>query len=176
MDLFFKRDCADGAGPAVELASPVLEASPADAAVGPPALTAGAADEDAWAVVPAGLVPPRPNSDGAAVLVDAAPVDAGALPPAGFEKNDGPDVEVAAVFPVAAEAVEAPGVADVDVGALPPSLGKLNPVEAPPAPVDPAFAAVNKLVAGAPVDAAADLSPPRLRGFVGVAEGCDEAG
>jgi len=35
MDLFLRRDWADGAGPAVELASPLLAASPEAAGVAP---------------------------------------------------------------------------------------------------------------------------------------------
>lgn len=128
-------------------------------------------------MVPAGLAPPKLKSPGAAVLVDAAPELAALAPPPRLGKRDRPEVAVVAV-PAPGEAVEPPKGAAVDAGALPPGLRKPNPPEPePPEGPDPALAAENMLLAGAPVDTGVDLSPPKLKGFAGVvAEGCDEAG
>jgi hypothetical protein len=157
-----RRDCAEGAGPAVELASP-----PAFEASLPPRVCPG------WLVggvgcagVVAGFAPPIPNRPGALVVAVGAPDVAGAeLPPPSPENSDG-------LGAVDVWVVVAPLVAGVlpDAGAA--GLPMLNN-ELPPVfpPVAPAFA--NKVEAGGVEDAGAALLPPKLN--EAMAGGCEEA-
>lgn len=175
MDLFFRRDCAVGAGPAVEAANPGLDASPAfDASAPAAAIDAGAVFVvDVEASVEAGAVLfPKPKKLDAGVLAAVVPDVADGLDDAAPEKRDVPagvlDVvaaEVAApLVPVVPEksegaavledvpavVVAAPGVAGVELEAVAAGLLKENPDPPVEAPVpDVAFA--NKLVEVAPV-------------------------
>jgi hypothetical protein len=114
IDLFLRRDCAEGAGPAVEVAKPLLAVSPGvpDAAPGAAVDVAPGAEEAA--VEAAGL----PKSEGAAVLV--------VVPP-------GAAVDVASCAGVALLPLlnkEKPEVAVVPLGAAP-DEGAEVPVVAP---------------------------------------------
>lgn len=163
MLLFFRRDCADGAGPAVELASP-----PAFAAslVVPPSVGAGwlvEVDVDGCAAVVAGFAAPIPNKLGALLVVVAAPEVAGAeLPPPIPENSDEPGaVDVAVVLPAVVvvaplAAVVLPGV---EAAGLPMLNKELPPVVAPV--LDPA--PENKPELGAAEDVGAGVFPPRLK-------------
>jgi hypothetical protein len=128
MDLFFKRDCAEGGGPAVEFPRPFLVASPGAAveapAAGPDPVVFAAGGRvvlpvlnivDAGAVVvgaepPEVLPPPRPlNSDeppGAEL--------AGGTPPPGPENSE---------LPVPPVVVGVEELAPVDVALPPPRFG-----------------------------------------------------
>lgn len=158
IDLFFRRDCADGAGPVVELPSPILVASPEVAAVVPAAAVGAGADAVGCALVDAGVE--------LVVLL--------LLPRVG--KNEEPEVAVDVLVPLGA-VVEAAVVGAVEeAGVFPPSLGKLKPVELPPvAALDDVGAEENRFL-GASELAAAGLSPPRFRVLEGVVLGCDAAG
>jgi len=170
MDLFFRRDCADGAGPAVEAASPLWPALFPLVAPGAGVGCEVVLDDAAGASLPAGLL----NRLGVApdVVVVAAPKAADVVlpPPKPLPRLGNKDVFDDAVVvgaPLVAVVV-APVVAAVLAGAA--GLGKLKPppvdagVEAP--------AGENRLGAAEPDDAA--LFPPRLRPEVAV--GCVEAG
>lgn len=168
MDLFFRRDWADGAGPAVELANPLLAASPVFPVVVPVAAAgvvdaAGAAVEvDAGAEDAALLAPPKPKRGFAAPVVavpdDAAvPEDAGV--PAPPRENKGEDA--APVDAAGLPSSEVPDVAaGVALGAAPDagvlSVGFENEENAeapgvPGAPVDAVPAGLNENPLGAAV-------------------------
>lgn len=130
MLLFFKRDCEDGGGPAVELASPpVFDAS----LVVPPKVGAGwlvAAVVDDCAAVVAGFAAPKPNPPAALLGVVAAPDAAGVeLPPPSPPNSVEPEVAVV-VAPAGAGVVVAPLVAGVlpgvEVAGLPMLANKLD--------------------------------------------------
>lgn len=171
MLLFFRRDCADGAGPAVELASPaVLLAS----LVVPRSVEAGwplVFDVDGCSVVAAGLG--APNKLGALLVAVVAPDAAGAeLAPPSPENNDG---AVVAVDVAPAVVVVAPLDAGVLPGAEAAGLPMVNK-ELPPAgllALEPAPA--NKLEAGAADDVGAGVFPPRLKEAM-LVEGWEVAG
>jgi hypothetical protein len=153
MDLFFSRDWAEGAGPTVELPSPLFAASP-KAAVVFPTVAAGAVvvEEGAGVEVPVVFV----KSEDAGAFVDAVAALADVLPPPRLGNVDEPDV-VVVVVPAPAVVVEAADAEVLEVGIDPPSLGKLSPLELPlPAVVDPVFAGANMLF-GASVVARAGL-------------------
>ena len=129
MDLFFSRDCADGAGPAVEAASPPCVALfPEVPLAAPRVVDAGCVvvfDDEAGASVPAGLL----NRLGVVLAEVVAPEVAGAeLPPPRLGNSDAPDDAVVVGAPLVAVVV-APVVAAVLAAGLP----KLRPlpVEAP---------------------------------------------
>lgn len=173
MLLFFRRDCDEGWGPAVEAASPVVDA-PVLVPVVAPSVGAGIVvdvDEEAvgCVVVVAALAPKR---FGVAEAVVPAAEDVGAdVPPPRLPKR----VEVGAlvgVGPLAAAVVVAPAVAGVLVGAdvagfAPNSV--LPPVDAPAvAPMPP-----KRLLVGA-ADDVGGLLPPRVNPVI--AGACDEIG
>lgn len=172
MDLFFSRDCADGAGPAVEAASPLWAALPPAVPLAAPKVEAGcdsALGFDAGASLPEGLL----NRLGVVVEVVAAPEAAGAaeLPPPKLGNSDVPDDAVEAGAVVVA-VVAAPVVAGVLVAAA----GLPNPK---PLPVEAGVevpAVENRLVA-VPAEAAVLLVfPPKLKVGVPLDAGCEEAG
>jgi hypothetical protein len=157
MLLFFRRDCEDGGGPAVELASPpVFDASLVIA----PRVGAGwlvGVVVDGCAAVVAGFAAPKPNPLGALLVAIVAPDAAGAeLPPPSPLNSEEPEL-AAVVVPAGAVVVVAP----LAVGVLP--VVRVAGL--------PMFA--NRLDAGA-ADLAASvfppiLKPPRLGG-------CEDAG
>jgi hypothetical protein len=174
MLLFFRRDCDDGGGPAVELASPPVVDAPVPV-VPVVALSVGAGsvvevDVEAvgCAVVVAGLAPKR---FGVADVVVPAAEDVGAdVAPPRLPKS----VEVGAlvvVVPLLAAVVVAPAVAfvlvGVDVVGLFAPNNVLPPVDAPGVAPIPA----NKLLVGA-ADDVGGLLPPRLKPVI--AGACDE--
>lgn len=157
MLLFFRRDCAEGAGPAVELASPALfDAS----LLVPPRVGAGwPVDADGCAVVVGVFAPPPPrlNKDVGAGAVLAPDAGGAELPPPPPENND----EVCA--PVVGGAVVPPPVAAVEPGVeaagVPPNSAE-PPVDAggfgaPPPP--------NKPEVGAAEDVGVAALPPKLK-------------
>jgi hypothetical protein len=162
MDLFFKRDWVEGAGPAVEAARPLFAASfdvepipPSVLVVPAPDVAAGAVvvvDIDAGVEVAPGLLP-RLKGDGAGAPVDAGPELAGVPPKLGNGRGAAVPLEAAGAVVVAA-----PDNAGVEAGVDPPSLGKLNPPVLAPVP-DPAV--LNKLVCAGPVDAGLGWFPPK---------------
>lgn len=178
-----RRDWADGAGPAVEFASPLLLASPEAAGVAP-RVEAGWAGVEAGAVVEAGFdaAPPRPPN-----RPPVAP-DAGAAEDAGVaELAPAPPnmlgVELVAVVAAPLVAVVVAPFAGVElVGVLTSGFLKRLEAELPPAAgalgvEDPA--APNKLGVGAAEEVAAlSLSPPpKLKPpNDGVDAGCEAAG
>lgn len=168
--MFFSRDCDDGAGPAVDAASPLWPALFPLVAPGAGVGCEVVLDDAAGASLPAGLL----NKLGVApdVVVAAVPEGADVVfpPPSPLPRLGNKDVLDDAVVvgaPLVAVVV-APVVAAVLAGAA--GLGKLKPppvdagVEAP--------AGENRLGAAEPDDAA--LFPPRLKPEVAV--GCVEAG
>jgi hypothetical protein len=167
MLLFFRRDCADGAGPAVEAPSPPVFAASLFA---PPDVGAGwVAGAD---VVPE-VEPAWPNRLGAPLVAVPAPDVAGAeLPPPSEGNRDGADA-VAEVVPVPAVVVVAPVVAGVLLGAAAAGLPMLNkelpPVEAPV--LDPAPA--NKPEGAAEGAGVAEL-PPKPKDAM-LDGGCEDA-
>jgi hypothetical protein len=175
MLLFFKRDCADGAGPAVELPSVAVFAA---SLVVPPGVGAGwlvDVDVEGCSAVVAGFAPP-PKLKRLGVLLVAVPAPevAGAeLPPPIVGNSDEPEA-VAVVAPVPAVVVVAPLVAGVLPGAEAAGLPMLNrellPVDAPV--LDPAPA--NMLEEGAADDVAAGVFPPRLKDAM-LDGGCEDA-
>lgn len=171
--MFFRRDCADGAGPAVELAIPPVLLASFDV---PPSVGAGwlvEVDVDGCAVDAAGVAPKRL---GALLVAVVAPDDAGAeLPPPNPENIEelGAAVVVAAAVP--AVVVVAPLVAGalpgVDAAGLP-RLNKELPLVDAGVP-DPAPA--NRLPEGAAEDVGAAAFPPRLKDAM-LEAGCEVAG
>jgi hypothetical protein len=163
MLLFFKRDCADGAGPAVELPSaPAFAVS----SVVPPSVGAGwlvDADVDGCSAVVAGFELAAPKRLGVPLVAVPAPDVAGAeLAPPRPENIDDPDA-VAVVAPVPAVVVVAPLVAGplpvAEAAGLPMLNRELLPVAAPVLAPAPA----NKLEAGAADDVGAGVFPPKLK-------------
>lgn len=152
-----RRDCADGAGPAVEFASPLLAASPEAAGVAP-RMDAGWAEVDAGAAVEAGfeLAAPRPPPKRPPVVPDAgAAEDAGVeeLVPAAPNNEGAPLVAVVAVPLAAVVAAPLAGVADVGLPASSSFLKRDAGVDG--------FAAPKRLgVAAAEEAAGLSLSPP----------------
>jgi hypothetical protein len=164
MDLFFKRDCVGGAGPAVELARPALLASLPAVALEVPAV---ALDVPAVAVVevegwPEVVVAPLPrlNIAGAGALVEVAaePFVVPLPPPLVAEKRGG-----AVVPDDPAVVVVAPDVAVVPAEAGAVVLAKLNPF---PSGGCTLGTPLNRPPVGAEVDAGGLLAPePKLAGF-----------
>jgi hypothetical protein len=169
MLLFFRRDCDDGGGPAVELASPpALAASPAAV----PVAGAGgvgwevAVDVDGCAVVVAGFVPPKLGNIDVAPGVEAAPeVGAG-------KSDDVGAGAVVVVAPLAGAVVVAPDVAVVPAGVD--AAGFILNKELPPVEAPAVGAALKRLGAGAP-DAGA-LLPPREKRVLAGAPDAEPAG
>lgn len=177
MDLFFSRDCADGAGPAVEAASPLCAAfAPAVPLVAPNVGVGcdSASGFDAGASFPAGLL----NRLGVVLeVVVLAPVVAGAAeapPPSPLpkpEKSDVPDDAVDVGAPAVAVVV-APAVAVVLAEAA--GLPKLKP---PPDEAGVELAAVENRLLGAPAEeAVVPVFPPRLNVGAPVDVGCEDVG
>lgn len=157
MDLFFKRDCADGAGPAVEPANPLLAAS-LDA-LAPPGVVAAVAvvaevvDVGGWEAGAAGLLP-RPKIEEGAAALDVAVAELAGVP--------APPAPLVVVV--------------VAAGAAPLVVEKeRSPVVPIPEPPEAGFLGANK-----PVDAlgGAGLAgvPPKPRMVPEEVLGCDEAG
>lgn len=171
IDLFFSRDCADGAGPAVEAASPLWAALlPVVPAVAPKVGVdwASVLGLDAAASLPAGLL----NKLGAVAEVDAAPEVAGAaeLPPPRLGNRELPDDAVV---------VGAPAVAVVVAAVLAAVLAALGLPRLKPPPVEAGveLAAVENSPPDVPAEEAVLLVfPPRLKVGVPLDAGCEEAG
>lgn len=183
IDLFLSRDCADGAGPIVELAIPaaLLAVLPAPPVVGPddpvvaPVAVAGC-EVEAAPLVAAGKRPGVELEDAAGLLKRF-----GVAP----ELLAAPEVGVLELAPPSPENSEDPGA--VDVGA--PLVAVVVVVELvgadavgllpreKPAPV--ADAPEKRLLVGAEDVPGAVEVPPRLKPDAGVVEdgaGCEEAG
>tara|TARA_R110002003_G_scaffold279_22_gene18185 strand:+ start:17418 stop:18020 length:603 start_codon:yes stop_codon:yes gene_type:complete len=176
MLLFFRRDWAEGAGPAVELASPPVFAA---SLVAPPSVGAGwvvEVDVDGCPAVVEGFAPPpRLKRLGALLAAVVAPDAAGAeLPPPMPEKRDGAGA-VVVVVPFPAVVAVAPLVAAVLPGVEAAGLPMLNNVLPPAVVLVPDPAAENKLGVGAPEDVVAPVFPPKLKDAMFEA-GCDVAG
>jgi hypothetical protein len=108
MLLFFRRDCEDGGGPAVELASPpVFDAS---LVVPPKAGTGwlGADVAEGCVAAVAGFAAPKPNPLGALLVAVVAPDAAGAELPAPSPLNSDEPEAAAVVAPAEAVVVVAP--------------------------------------------------------------------
>lgn len=177
--MFFRRDWADGAGPAVEAASPLFAASPP--VVGPSvgaAWDAGAEDVGG-AAVDAGLL----NSEGPVPELVAAPEVGGAeVPPPRLGNDDDPDPDPPPRAgnrdePDAVVVAPPPLVALVaGVDGLPQLKVVLPPVEVPVfVPVlDPAPA--KRPLDGAAETAGAAMFPPKVKDGGPDAVGCEEAG
>lgn len=155
-----RRDCAEGGGPAVEFASPLLAASPEAAGVAP-SVDVGWAEVEAGAGVDEGveLAPPRPPNRPVVVPDFGAAVDAGVaeLVPAA-PNSEGAPAEAVVAAPLAAVVV-APLVGVAAVGVLAPSsfLKSAAGVEDAAAP--------NMLGVGAAEEAGALslFAPPKLK-------------
>jgi hypothetical protein len=172
MDLFFSRDCADGAGPAVDAASPLWPALFPLVAPGAGVGCEVVLDDAAGASLPAGLLNRLEVAPDVVVVAAPEAPDVVFPPPNPLPRLGNKDVFDDAVVvgaPLVAVVV-APVVAAVLAGAA--GLGKLKPppvdagVEAP--------AGEKRLGAAEPDDAA--LFPPRLKPEVAVDGGCEEAG
>jgi hypothetical protein len=162
--LFFKRDCADGAGPAVEAAIPAWGALPPEVAVVAPRVGAGCEvvfEDEVCAPLVAGfenrLVAPE---------VGAAPeVGVAELPPPRPANSEGA-ADVVVVVPLVA-VVEAPVVAVLLAGALGFPQLKPPPVEAPAPP---------NILLGAAEEVGGAVFPPKDKVGVALDVGCEAAG
>jgi hypothetical protein len=164
--LFFSRDCADGAGPAVEAAIPAWGALPPEVAVAAPTVGAGCEVVFADGVCAALVVGLENRLEGAEAGA-AAEVGAVELPPPRPEKSDGA-ADVAVVAPPVVAVVDAPVVAVLLAGTDGLNRLKPPPVEAPAPP--------NMLLLGAAEDVGAAVFPPKEKLGAALEAGCEEAG